>query len=66
MSQQLEPFTCYLLDMTRKYTWGLTQQRTAEGHPNPLVWKIKVIVNVAKAPLLPVVRIIFFNAKKKG
>lgn len=55
LSEQLLPFSCYLLEIARKYTWDLTRKRLTEGHSSPLVWKVKVVVNVAKAPLLPVV-----------
>ncbi|KAI9243928.1 hypothetical protein BDA99DRAFT_544246 [Phascolomyces articulosus] len=49
----LFPFTTFVLETVRKFTWETTQERIKQGVPNPVVADILVFVDFKNARSLP-------------
>ncbi|KAK4509334.1 uncharacterized protein ATC70_007685 [Mucor velutinosus] len=54
LTEHIRPFACLIMEMARKLTWEMTCDKENKGEPNALVSRMTVLVNVAKAPLIPI------------
>ncbi|KAI8638046.1 hypothetical protein BD408DRAFT_374165 [Parasitella parasitica] len=54
LTQHIGPFACLIMEMARKLTWKMTCDKTNKGEPCALVSRMTVLVNVSKAPLIPI------------
>lgn len=55
LTEHIRPFACLIMEMARKLTWEMTCDRINRGEPCALVSRMTVLVNVSKAPLIPIV-----------
>ncbi|KAL7314366.1 hypothetical protein PS15m_005948 [Mucor circinelloides] len=54
LTEHIRPFACLIMEMARKLTWEMTCDRINRGEPCALVSRMTVLVNVSKAPLIPI------------
>ncbi|KAL9549430.1 hypothetical protein MBANPS3_005212 [Mucor bainieri] len=54
LTEHIRPFACLIMEMARKLTWEMTCDRENKGEPCALVSRMTVLVNVSKAPLIPI------------
>ncbi|KAF1796629.1 hypothetical protein V8B55DRAFT_1368742 [Mucor lusitanicus] len=54
LTEHIRPFACLIMEMARKLTWEMTCDRETRGEPCALVSRMTVLVNVSKAPLIPI------------
>ncbi|KAI7900272.1 CRAL-TRIO domain-containing protein [Cokeromyces recurvatus] len=52
--EYIKSYACLIMEMARKLTWDMTCEKSKRGDPYPLVSRMTVIVNVSKAPIIPV------------
>lgn len=52
----IQRFACLMLEIGRKLTWEMTCERTKRNEPCVLVSQMTVVVNIQKAPMIPIVK----------
>jgi hypothetical protein len=55
LSDHIKRYACLLMELGRKLTWEMTCDRIKQNEPCALVSQMTVVVNIQKAPIIPIV-----------
>ncbi|KAI8981879.1 hypothetical protein BDF20DRAFT_863739 [Mycotypha africana] len=50
----VQPYACFVMEMARKLTWDMTKERMKRNEQYVLVAEIMALVDVSKAPMIPI------------
>ncbi|KAI9319685.1 CRAL-TRIO domain-containing protein [Dichotomocladium elegans] len=54
LTDQMRPYTCLVLEMVRKIMLDITRENERSGIHSPLVSQMAVIIDIGKAPYIPI------------
>jgi hypothetical protein len=60
LADHIQPFACLLMEAARKLTYDISKKLEQEGRDIQLVSQVTIVVNIAKAPLIPIVSLLSF------